>query len=159
MKMDIKPYTMSEIKTKVKDAVDILLDKDAFLLEHGVHERSVTHKLAEYLQQMFPDYHVDCEYNKHGITTKLLPRECEEASERKVFPDIVVHIRGDDSKNLLVIEAKPTPQIDKSDKCKLKLFTATNGKYAYKYGLFIGFDKTNMPKMEWFDNSRFCLSQ
>ena len=36
------------------------------------NERSLTHKLAEYLQCEFPDWHVDCEYNRHGLDVKRL---------------------------------------------------------------------------------------
>ena len=46
---------------------------------------------------------VDCEYNRHGLETKQLPRKCRGGSQSRVFPDIVVHLRGDNDSNLLVV--------------------------------------------------------
>ncbi len=43
---------------------------DYFLVKNDVHERAMTHKLAEYLQLQFPDYDVDCEYNRVGEKRK-----------------------------------------------------------------------------------------
>lgn len=67
----------TKIRDRVEEALKILLKNDAYLLEHDVNERSITHKLAEYLQQElrkyseFNDYQVDCEYNKDLKKCKL----------------------------------------------------------------------------------------
>ena len=45
------------------NSVKTFLDKDSYLLHHNIYERSITHKLAEYLQYNFPNFNVDCEYN------------------------------------------------------------------------------------------------
>src|SRR4030042_3754738 len=58
-----KVYEKEEIEYKIKIALGILFKNDSFLLEKDVNERSISHKLAEYLQEQFPDYDVDCEYN------------------------------------------------------------------------------------------------
>ena len=71
---------------------------------------------------------------------------------RKVYPDIVVHIRKSDDNNLLVVEAKPkrSKKVPDCDSAKLTAFTDSRGKYRYQYGLFIGFDRLNKPQMQWY---------
>jgi hypothetical protein len=43
-------------------------DKD--LINNSANERSISHNLAEYLQNYFRDLNVDCEYNRHGDVVK-----------------------------------------------------------------------------------------
>lgn len=38
----------------------------------NANERSMTHKFAEHLQKYFPGWNVDCEYNRNGVSPKLL---------------------------------------------------------------------------------------
>lgn len=144
-----------DIKGKVLIALDCLYKNDAFLLEVGAHERSISHKLAEYLQVEFPGWHVDCEYNRHGLGTKTLPRECNGRDEERVFPDIVIHHRNTND-NLLVIEIKPqrTEHPDVCDDAKLAAFTEQNGEYKYRFGLYIGFDTLSEPQMIWYRSGR-----
>jgi len=59
-----------KIKEKVFNNIRLLIKNDFYLLEIGANERSVAHKLAEYLKQEFPNRHVDCEYNRHGERIK-----------------------------------------------------------------------------------------
>jgi len=102
----------------------------------------MTHKLAEYLQKKFPKFHVDCEYNRHGDEIKKIevPRDginWDDIEQRTVFPDIVVHKRGNDKSNLIVIEVKKsTNSIDRQfDKKKLQAFTLQP--YNYRLGFFL----------------------
>lgn len=145
-----------EVEDKVAQAMILLRARDCFLLEHHAHERSVTHKLGEYLQPEFPDYHVDCEYNLHGPLPKRLLRECEGNEHELVYPDIVVHRRGNDDSNLLVVEAKPRrrTKVPKCDRIKLEEFTKLDGGYGYQFGLFIGFDGLGEPQLVWFRDGR-----
>src|SRR5450756_2575994 len=98
--------TRDQVEASVSEAVNFLIKNDAFLLEYAANERSITHKLAEYLQQRFLSYNVDCEYNRHGVDVKRLSHECNQENNGRVYPDIVVHLRGNDNHNVLVIEAK-----------------------------------------------------
>ena len=59
-----------KVKEKVFNSIRLLIKNDFYLLEIGANERSVAHKLAEYLQQEFPNWHFDCEYNMHGERIK-----------------------------------------------------------------------------------------
>ncbi len=145
-----------QIKDKVKSAIDNLLQKDLFLLQEKVHERSVSHKLAEYLQPLFQDVNVDCEYNRKGLASKKLDgiEECNERKKNKmVLPDIVIHERNSDN-NILVIEIKTVLGDFACDFRKLELFTDQFGEYRYQLGIFIRFNKGNYPELKYFQNGR-----
>jgi hypothetical protein len=61
-----------DMDSKILTSVNMLLSKDGYLLFNDLHERSITHKLGEYIQREFPNWNVDCEYNKYGTDPKLL---------------------------------------------------------------------------------------
>ncbi len=95
------------------------------------------------LTSLYPDYDVDCEYNRHkGNVKKII-------EEKNIFPDIIIHKRGTDSENFAVIELKNETNISndgrKTDKTKLQALTKSynNGEkdslynYGYKFGLAI----------------------
>ncbi len=62
----------SAIKKKILDSLGCLLRFDHYLLENDINERSISHKLAEYLGYEFPNYNVDCEYNKMLKDPKII---------------------------------------------------------------------------------------
>ncbi len=145
----------AEIKRNICIALDLLYKDDAFLLEKSVHERSIAHKLAEYLQRQFPGWHVDCEYNKHGILTKILPRECRGEHQEYVYPDINIHRRNTDC-NLVIFEIKPNKSnsVNECDNAKLIEFTRHDGPYKYRLGVFIGFDRLNEPQVVFYEDGK-----
>jgi len=154
-------YEHEEIKKKVNIAIDILFKNDSFLLRYQVNERSITHKLAVYLQILFPEWHVDCEYNRKMFNiTKMLKsiKGCSEQKKTdKIYPDIIVHMRATND-NLLVIETKKGEEDDPCDIRKLELFTekfTEKGRgYEYEWGLFIKFLKTEKPSLTWFKDGK-----
>lgn len=114
----LKKYTKDEIQKKVKKSLKVLFKKDRYLLENNVNERSISHKLAIYLQEEFKYWDVDCEYNRDNsnskkvkIVTEKLLKETDPTTKinsediKTVYPDIIIHRRGTD-RNLLVIEMK-----------------------------------------------------
>lgn len=131
---------------KVKKALGTFFEQDHALLNVNASERSISHKLAEHLQKQFPDLNVDCEYNRHGDVIKTLYTKCDspvapDALEAKtVFPDIIIHKRGNDEMNLLVIEIKKINSGRNHiwDIEKLRAFTSKQ--YRYEVGLFLLFD-------------------
>ena len=142
----------SEVQAKLQSAIGLLFKNDSFLLDKNVHERTIAHKLAEYLQQLWPEWNVDCEYDKKGLDIKRLDgiSECNEQRRTdRVLPDIVVHYRNSDL-NLLVIEIKTKHADCECDYRKLELFTSEDGEYKYRYGLFVRFNKLNRPEMKWY---------
>jgi len=172
--------TNDQVKERLETALRKLYVRDSYLLEHDAHERSITHKLGEYLQQLFPDYDVDCEYNldRHGsrfrkqwVASKLvgemikqfdairkrikpspksssaesLVKSLEENIEivsKNFYPDIIVHKRGSNKFNILVIEAKKGHVIDALDGAKLAALTGPVvgvNHYQYQLGARINF--------------------
>lgn len=137
---------------KLKRALKNFYKKESLLVEYKVAERALTHKLAEYLQKLFHDYNVDCEYNKVGNgdskrVSALMdansdcPHNCNECPANKcvVFPDIIVHKRGRDE-NILVIEAKTawSGQAQVNDYKKLQALI-DSGEYHYQLGVAFRF--------------------
>ena len=128
-----------EVRRRVEAAYDLLLRHDADLLKVDANERSITHKLAEHLQREFPDWHVDCEYNRSGDLPKRLVGadglvSTHDTDGRTVFPDIIVHRRGS-RENLVVIEAKKlTTAQGTSDVEKLQAYKVEHG-YPFAYAI------------------------
>lgn len=92
------------VESRVEEALDIYLKEDSYLLNVNANERSITHKLAEYLQQEFPGYNVDCEYNKdvdNRGKTKEIKIENEEKEMIQITQETIDNLTGK-----LVIEAK-----------------------------------------------------
>jgi hypothetical protein len=80
----------------------------------------------------FPDWHIDCEYNRQGLDPKKLGIG-EDA--KPVRPDVIIH-RRDTDQNLVVIEVKKTTNKDpdKNDLQKLHGFVR---EYGYRHALFL----------------------
>ncbi|MBA7694558.1 hypothetical protein ES703_103169 [subsurface metagenome] len=161
---------IDDVKEKVEYGMRLLRDNDQDLFAVNVNERTITHKLAEYLQNQFKDYNVDCEYNRYEDATKKLKSIknrvlnirnlktyeierliWEDKDSITVYPDIIIHTRRRSYNNLLVIEVKKSSNnIDKDfDISKIKELMKTP--YNYKYGLFLMIDLENVrTDYEWF---------
>jgi len=139
-----KPVAWEDVEARLRTAIERLNNCDRHLFSADVNERSLTHKLAEYLQQEFQGWNVDCEYNRQGNLPKRLKRLAsksvpqDDTDARTVYPDIIVHLRGTDI-NLLVIEGKKQGVDDTTDRDKLRDFL-TDQNYAYCYGVQVFFD-------------------
>ena len=134
--MDEKVLALAPLVNK---ALDELYKNDQYLLEHKVHERSVVFRLAHYLQnllndhEVFNDYHLDVEYNRNGYQPKRISKRRNGAR-----PDIIIHKRGSNQHNLLMIEIKPYWENNVADDLeKLKEFTQTQGQYRFCIGLSV----------------------
>ena len=137
------------VRHKVELALHYLYKNDHFLITNSTNERSITHKFAEYLQRLFPEWHVDCEYNRRGENhSKDLP------DQETSYPDIIIHKRNT-MDNLLIIEAKSIHSqnhSDEADKRKISSFIE-DVRYAYRYGLWICFyDEISETQLDWFQN-------
>jgi hypothetical protein len=166
------------IKRRVLTAIEILRIKDQYLLKHDINERSLTHKLAEHLQYVIGDsLTVDCKFNKsieNPKSIKILEsrlnllrpnREnnlCDGDGEIyrvvSVYPDIIVHRRGDNLHNKLVIEVKKTSNTCGNDYDIEKLRSYTDTSFMeglhYEWGAFIKFTTPQNhyipPDIKWF---------
>jgi hypothetical protein len=138
-----------EIDSKLRRAKADFLAADTSLLEMNANERSMTHKFAEHLQRQFPDWNVDCEYNRNGsVPKRLQPMTdlCVSLADEyghTVFPDIIVHRRTETTAsgqrpNLLVIEAKKSSNKDDSDREKLEAF-GSDEHFSYSFSVALRF--------------------
>lgn len=128
-----------EAMARVRKAYGHLLERDWMLLAIDANERSITHKLGEHLQREFPNWHVDCEYNRDGHQAKRLDWtevRSDDTNATTVFPDIIVHHRGT-NENLIVIEAKKsTTSANGEDRNKLERYKEQLG---YRFAVEIVF--------------------
>ncbi len=146
-----------ELLDMVRKAIKHLVARDSHLLRMKAAERSITHKLAEYLRCYLddrfdlklddvPGISVDCEYNRYGDeagTPKKLPLDGNLYVEGEPYylanPDIIVHHRGDQAANWLVIEVKTF--FNNRDAAvlldKLKLVSYLGDPTGYYAGLFL----------------------
>ena len=135
-------FSNDDIIEKVHDALNRLLINDQDLLYIDVAERTIAHKIAEYMIPLFPGWHIDCEYNKDGHEPKRIslpyhPRfNPDNEPTRRVSPDIIVHMRR--TTNFLVIELKKSSNKDREefdfDKVKLDRYIRN---LDYRLALFI----------------------
>ncbi len=167
--------TLDEIKQIVDECLNELFAKDFPLLKNDVSERAITHKLAEYIQIRFADWNVDCEYNRNTVlgprNTKELKIQRDEIAGQidqskdeddllsiSAYPDIIVHLRETNDKNLLVVEMKKkNSKVTRDyDFRKLRAYTemSKDNKYHYQYGVFIMLETGNKepqkPELTWF---------
>lgn len=144
--MDIK-----EIISNVKEAVNDLISNEKDVLQRKLFEQNLSHHLAKYLEPLFEKYNVDIEFN--GDIDKPNDRKALEIAQSRMIrigynskinntynirPDIIVHRRGDNENNILVVEIKKdiSPDNDKEyDLIKLEHLTIDYLKNHYNYRL------------------------
>jgi hypothetical protein len=120
--------TRDEAEALVNAAIDQLVENDLLLLDLGVTERALSHRLAHYMSlSVKPPLTVDCEYNRHFYDPKRLNLPPRKALDREirattVFPDILVHQRSTDERNLVVLELKKPGESLDYDQVKLRAF-------------------------------------
>lgn len=125
-----------------------LLEEDPKVIEISSSEWSYNCLIARYLENRFDSFDVDVEYNKHGEEYKWHPSPDESG---KIRPDIIVHERGTDDRNLLVIEIKKdaTEGEIKNQKERVNAFVSGED-YQYDYGLFLDLNSGKNPDYYWF---------
>jgi hypothetical protein len=157
-KAAILAMEFAEVERKLKAAIECFRSNDMDLMDFDnlklrLPERPISHRLGFYMQVLFSNYNVDCEYNKHLEGVK-------EADGNPVIPDVVVHKRKVDDSNLLAVEVKARRNQEEADRDQeeigedyeqLKKYTRQNGDLKYTYGAFVLFllDSTTI---KWFEN-------
>jgi len=114
-------YSEDVIVDLLNNAIKKLQEKDSKLLDKkfNINERTVTHRLAMYIAEEFPNFDVDCEYNRMALGKKEYIKKSinnlkqvekrikiDDVRAITVFPDIIVHNREYKEENLIVIEVK-----------------------------------------------------
>jgi hypothetical protein len=123
--------------------------RERFILERDLGERTLTHRLAVQIERHFPGWDVDCNYNRLGDRTMLLPRgtivSTDDTLGKSVYPDIVVHRRSV-PKHLLAVEVrKPTNhQPLQHDLHKLMALTDPHLWFAFACGVLLTLGRTGV---------------
>jgi len=118
------------------------ISPDARLLNRELHETTINHRLAFYLEQNIQEtdldiYNVDIEYNRFYGNQKILNIV---EGQQSVRPDILIHTRINDQveqQHYLVVEAKKA-QITRHDINKIQGFISDQN-YFYLFGLTISY--------------------
>jgi hypothetical protein len=131
----------NDIENLVTNALKQLVTRDEYLLKNDLNECTINHKLACHLEAEFPGWQVDCEYNKDADIAKGLdlPKDkidWNDTEAKSVFPDIIIHCRGGNGPNLLVIEVKKSSNKANRNHDYNKLIEYVN-KLHYNSALFL----------------------
>jgi hypothetical protein len=126
---------------------------EAFLLEKDLGERTLTHRLAVYIEKQFPGWQVDCNYDRLGERTLRLPHgsivSTDDHLGKSIYPDIVVHQR-EIPNNLLAIEVRKdgNHQPLEHDQHKLQALTDPHVWFAYWIGVLVTLSRRNVVSSE-----------
>ncbi|NVN88767.1 MAG: hypothetical protein HXX15_22050 [Rhodopseudomonas sp.] len=140
---------------KLAGAVEQLYARDAFLFAKDLGERTLTHRVAVHLEHQFPDWSVDCDYNRLGDRTWLLPKASIVSTDddlgKSIYPDIVVH-RREVPDNMLAVEVRKARnhQPLEHDRHKLRALTDPHLWFAYRIGVCLMLGKSGVTASEVF---------
>ncbi len=135
----------------LKESVEKCYVNDKSLIERSMEQASVA-RIYYYMQYMintedeyaqFKSYNLDCEYYKNGNLLKELD-SCPNGTR----PDLILHKRGSNENNLLIVEFKSNNGTIHNDIVKLIGFTAEHNDYKYRLGIFVKLD--NQPEYRYF---------
>jgi hypothetical protein len=124
--MDIDTLTFESVINKV---CKILYEENIDVIKRKLHERTI---VSDYIRPLlvaeFPDFEVNCEYNREGSGTD--PKKDLEGKE--LLPDILIHRQTTDEFNLAAIEVKGywNKEPREIDEKKLRRL---NKKHPYKF--------------------------
>lgn len=154
---------------KVVAALKDLYAREAFLFEHDLGERTLTHRLAVHVERQFSGFEVDCNYDRLGARTLRLPHgtivSTDDHLGKSIYPDIVVHQRAIPN-NLIAIEVRKenNHQSIEHDEQKLIALTDPHLWFAYWIGVLLTLGKSAATAAEVFvagkreeELSRFLL--
>lgn len=143
----------ADFKKRLNLALRTLYEQDKELLDRhfNINERSVTHRLALHLTPVFPEWDIDCEYNrmveKNGTftendywtkTLELSPPHgvtAEDDEAITVYPDIIIHKRKTKA-NLAIIEVKMKWKNAKKE-FDLEKLQAYHDQLHYQFAIYI----------------------
>jgi hypothetical protein len=132
----------NEVSDIIYSAMTELVENDRDILEININERTISHRLAIYLEKYFDGWSVDCEYNRDHDDKKTLhifPERTltNDTEANTVFPDIIVHERRT-NKNLLVIEIKKSSNNNETERSKdIEKLKAFKRELGYMFAVFI----------------------
>jgi hypothetical protein len=140
----------AEIKGAIASALERVYSQDFLLIQNRAHERSIAFRFGFYFSEIIEftsfgndiELTIDFDYNRNGEGVK----DMEGFSlSHGVYPDIILHRRGYNNKNVVVFEFKPAWRMKGYQEDLEKLIGFTNpiiNDYQYGLGVFIRFGET-----------------
>lgn len=133
-----EPLEVHNVKMKIKTAVKNMFEEEKdinqFSSESGKSEWNLAHHLALRLMKEFESYSVDIEIPKLNVENRR--------------PDIIIHRRGKNTDNYLIIEIKRDGTLEENNSDIKKIRTYWLGDpLKYKYGTFINFKNENKTEI------------
>jgi len=122
----------------VKATLKIIYEQDNYLIKKEVSERSIVHHFANRFGRLkeeteYSHLDIDVEYNRNLDDKKKTKR-----FQGGTYPDFILHERGNNENNTLIIEFKTWWNLGTDDDLiKLQDFTDPNSVYKYDLGLSI----------------------
>ena len=140
-----------DLQKLLRDALRQLIIEEWDLAVVDAHERTIT----SHLSRMIGDggladwMRVGHDYGRLGSSPKRVQVTAQSDDDEKlVIPDILIHHRGFDSNNLLVLEAKKAQRHDAAD--ELKIRALLQDPYSYRFGVLLNLDiKSNGDQSSW----------
>lgn len=135
---------MGKIEDLITKAVySFIVNDKKELLDSRNYESAMSHRIAVYLEPLFPEYHIDCEYSRHlGNDKKIINYQ---GIERVIRPDIIIHWeRNNDSENLAIFELKMCGSRSEKWKKDIEKLESSLRSFSYSLWVFIGILKTRI---------------
>jgi hypothetical protein len=140
-----------DLQELLRDALRQLIVEEWDLAVVDAHERTITSHLSRMIGDSgWADWmRVDHDYGRLGSSPKRVQLAAQSDDDEKlVIPDILIHHRGFDSNNLLVLEAKKAQRNDPAD--ELKIRALLQNPYRYRFGVLLNLDiKSNGDQSSW----------
>jgi hypothetical protein len=129
---------ITEIKGAIASALAQLYKQDKCLIKNKTHERAIVFRFGLYFSKIIENtsfskdavLSIDVEYNRNLYNIKKMKGSI-------ILPDLILHQRDSNDRNIVVIEFKGHWNQLKGDKEKLKEFTNQSGDYQYGLGVSI----------------------
>ena len=121
----------------IRTALSLLYKNDKYLIDIRANERCIVFRFGYYFQTLlsmhceYKGYDLDLEYNRDGEDPKKTINY-----QNGIYPDVILHKRGNNKDNLLVMEFKGhwNDEGQEKDKSKIHDLMNPNGEYKYKNG-------------------------
>ena len=135
----------------IEEALKKLYENDSYLIsfscddlhnaeEAHVSERAIVHRFAIYFEQVFVRSHGRCEYD-FDVEYNRNIKDIKRVYDKLSIPDLIVHKRGCEEKNLAVFEFKTWWSGKRLIVCDHKKVKKIMKELKYKHGFVIKVDK------------------
>jgi hypothetical protein len=134
-----------------------LITNKPFVNRENLSEQGLIFRFGIYLQEYMDNetflngYHLDMEYNR-----MIDAKKTQSSFKSGTYPDLIMHVRGSNDYNLLIMECTTWWDSDvylkQQDMLRLKELTQLSAR-AFAMGAYIAFEK-NRSIQKWFMNGK-----